>query len=259
MTITEDKKPIYDTRVDEILQGMAKGKTRDDLAAEFGHKSTHAIDKYMKTRNFVWDREKKQFIPAYSRLEGIQFGELPDGSKASQVIALFKKEGTNSKVVAKRLGFEDHRELASYMKGKGYVWSMEKGNYEKAVGEIEKEKDIDSDDKYQEKKGTSASQITRDTPNDLLQFLPLLEMLERNKDRLMDFIIPTSETGHIPRYAVPGVFVTKSVHMASPLDQLVREFSREKNVSQRDVFTVALIQFFRRYGFEREVEQLLGQ
>lgn len=47
--------------------------------------------------------------------------------------------------------------------------------------------------------------------------------------------------------------------MTNTLDQLVRDYSREKNISQRDVFTVALIDFFRRYGYEREVETLPGQ
>ncbi|WP_433744934.1 hypothetical protein [Falsibacillus pallidus] len=258
MAISEDKKPIYDERVEEILQGMANGKTREEFAKEYGHKSIHGINKYMKSRNFAWDTMKKQFIPAFSRLEGVNFDELLDGSKASQVIALFNKEGTNSKIIAKRLGFEDHRELASYMKGKGYAWSMDKGNYAKEVGEISSNVEVDmvlSNDLQESSITMSAGEFSKE----ILRFLPLLEMLERNKDRIMDIIIPSSETGEIPRYAIPGVFVTKSVHMTSPLDQLVREFSREKNISQRDIFSVALIQFFRRYGFEREVEQLLGQ
>jgi hypothetical protein len=54
-----------------------------------------------------------------------------------------------------------------------------------------------------------------------------------------------------------GVFVTKSVHMTNTLDQLVREYSKEKNISQRDIFSVALIEFFRRYGYEREINTLL--
>jgi hypothetical protein len=63
----------------------------------------------------------------------------------------------------------------------------------------------------------------------------------------------------IPRFTVPGVFSVKSVHMASGLDQLVRDFSQEKNISQRDIFEVALIEFFHKYGYEREVNALLSQ
>lgn len=56
--------------------------------------------------------------------------------------------------------------------------------------------------------------------------------------------------------ALLGVFATKSVHMVSPLDMMVRDFSREKNVSQRDMFAAALLEFFRKYSCKREVGQL---
>ena len=61
-------------------------------------------------------------------------------------------------------------------------------------------------------------------------------------------LIPQSDAGTIPRYALPGVVVTKSVHMVNPLDMMVRDFSREKNVPQRDIFAAALLEFFRKYG-----------
>jgi hypothetical protein len=83
-------------------------------------------------------------------------------------------------------------------------------------------------------------------------------LLQRHKDRLLDFIIPTGNHGKVPRYVIPGIPVTKSVHMMSPLDRLVRDFSKEKNISQREIFEVALVEFFRRYGYEREIETLLG-
>jgi hypothetical protein len=36
------------------------------------------------------------------------------------------------------------------------------------------------------------------------------------------------------------------VHMVNTLDQMAREFSKEKNISQRDLFEVALIEFFQK-------------
>jgi hypothetical protein len=67
----------------------------------------------------------------------------------------------------------------------------------------------------------------------------------------------SSEAGQIPRYALPGAFVTKSVHMTNTLDQMVRDYSKEKNINQREIFEVALIEFFQKYGFECEVEAML--
>ena len=71
-------------------------------------------------------------------------------------------------------------------------------------------------------------------------------------------LISQSDASNIPRYALPGAFVTKYVHMVSQLDIMVRDFARVKNVSQRDIFAAALLEFFRKYGYEREIEHLLN-
>ncbi len=47
--------------------------------------------------------------------------------------------------------------------------------------------------------------------------------------------------------------------MTNTLDQMVRDFSKEKNINQREIFEVALIEFFQKYGYAREVETLLQQ
>ena len=265
------QKPIYDDRVKHILRSLVEGKTRDELAAELGHSSYKTLDIYMKRKNFKWDRDKKNYVPAHSRLERQNIGvSSVSSSKVATIISLFQKEGADAKTIAKRLAFADHRELATYMKMRGYQWSSEKGNYFKVYGEIQEEKDAstapagysgDVSDELVTSPLSSAisTKMSRLDPGQLERFLPLLEMLERNKDKLVDLIIPGSESGKVPRYAVPGVFVTKSVHMTNTLDTLVREYSKEKNISQRDIFAVALIEFFRRYGYEREIETLLGR
>jgi hypothetical protein len=83
--------------------------------------------------------------------------------------------------------------------------------------------------------------------------------LEKHKDRIIDLVLPGSEKGKIPRYVVPGIGKTKTVQMMNTLEQLVVDFSREKNISQREIFEVALIEFFRNYGYEYEIETMLGK
>lgn len=56
--------------------------------------------------------------------------------KISPIISPIQKEGADAKTIAKRLGFSDHRELATYMKSKGYKWSSDKKNYEKLTGKF---------------------------------------------------------------------------------------------------------------------------
>jgi hypothetical protein len=89
------------------------------------------------------------------------------------------------------------------------------------------------------------------------RFLPLLAWLSENRDAMQGLLGASVASGQIPRFTLPGLFVTKSVHMTNTLDQVVRDFSKEKNINQREIFEVALIEFFRKYGFAREVETLL--
>lgn len=266
----EEKKPIYDDRATEILRGLAEGKSRDALAKELHYKNYKTLDIYMRRKNFIWDREKQTYIPSYNRLDrqSVEVSMI-SSSKVATVISLFKKKDVDARTIAKRLGFSDHRELATYMKAKGYMWSSDEENYVSARGRLQEEDNFsvsaEMDAHSEERidmptlKSLDGPKLTKADSEHIERYMPLLELLERNRDRLIDLVVPGGESGKVPRYAVPGIFVTKSVHMTNTLDQLVREYSKEKNISQRDIFAVALIEFFRRYGYEREIETLLGR
>jgi hypothetical protein len=264
-----EKEPIYDEKVKNVIRLLTEGITKEEIAKQLGYTTYRSLDVYLNRKNFQWDSHSQNYTPKVNRLLGITLEDsIAATSKVAQVIALFNKEEADAKIIAKRLGFSDHRELASYMSGKGYQWHTEKRNYAKIVGLIAETEasgkkdaeDIDIIEKYSENPIGVTEKVRNSSTesNDLQQFLPLLIMLQKNKDRLVDLIMPQNDSGTIPRYALPGVFVTKSVHMVSPLDTMVRDFSREKNVSQRDIVATALLEYFRKYGYEREVEQLLG-
>jgi hypothetical protein len=260
MNMLAQEKPMYDEKVNEILRGLTIGKTREELAEEAGNSSWKSIDMYMRRHNFTWDSHKKNYVP---KQEPIKQEVTADSSKAGHVISLLSKEGADVRSVAERIGFKNHRELAHYMNVKGYVWDSDINNYIKQVGEItQKVEDHDTGNAEKESpshtsnvKGLSKGNVELDS---LERFLPLLEMLDKHRERLLDFIVPTSQTGVIPRFVVPGVAKTKTVHMMNTLEQLVVDFSREKNISQRELFEVALLEFFKKYGYEQEVERLLS-
>ncbi|UTW68535.1 hypothetical protein KHA80_13110 [Anaerobacillus sp. HL2] len=46
--------------------------------------------------------------------------------------------------------------------------------------------------------------------------------------------------------------VTKSVHMSNQLDQMVRDYSSEKNIAQRDIFEIALVRFFLEFAMREK-------
>ncbi|UGB30584.1 hypothetical protein [Metabacillus sp. B2-18] len=256
MVDSEQNKPIYDDRVQGILRSLAQGKTRDEIALEDGNKNWKTIDMYMRRRNFQWDHHKQTYIPKVSLTNEWQ---PIDASKAGQVVAILAKDGADLRSAAERLGFKDHKELATYMNTRGYAWDSDTNNYVKQVGKIQ------SIEKATEKEDNPLQSEEQNIPNinesqisdDIKDFLPLLELLNKNKERLIDLIVPGTKVGIVPRYIVPGIATTKTIHMMNTIVQLVLDFSREKNITQREIFEVALIEFFQKYGYEREVERLL--
>lgn len=60
-----------------------------------------------------------------------------------------------------------------------------------------------------------------------------------------------------PRYAVPGLVRTKAIYMSDMIAKLAGEFSKEKNVTQREIMEAAPIEYLQRYGFKKEIETLL--
>ena len=120
---------------------------------------------------------------------------------------------------------------------------------------------IDEDDELTSKVevGDGSSSTPGQVKGDYQQLLDYLLEKEALLRELLDGKSAEEAGGSLPHYAVPGIFVTKSVHMTNQLDQMVRDFSKENNISQRELFEVALVEFFQKYGYRQELEILLGQ
>ena len=56
------------------------------------------------------------------------------------------------------------------------------------------------------------------------------------------------EASEIPRYFIPGFYGTKAVRMNHVLDNMITSFSEEKNMSQKEIVEVAIVEFFLKYG-----------
>ena len=148
------------------------------------------------------------------------------------------------------------------MTAKGYTWNDQLGNYEgdpdnlvdNEIDEEESEVPIGLN-RQDEKELDSSISITG-------HYKELLDYLLGKEDilkQLLDEKEAIEADGIIPRYMIAGTKITKSVHMISHLDQLVRDFSQEKNISQRELFEVALVEFFLKYGYKYEIETLIEQ
>ena len=252
----------FDERVKMILEGLSSGKTREAMAKELSHANYKTIDMYMRRRNFIWDSINNTYIHKNTDIKEYARSYESENvlSKAEYIISHIGKGNADVRTVAKEMGFSDHREMASYMRSKGYMWDMDKNNYVPGKSGLAEERTANNCEILSCNEGANRDSDSHDDTLEINKYIPILEMLIRNKDRLLDILVDEgeSEEPRIPRYIIPGVFTTKSVHMVSQLDNMVKEFSKEKNISQREIFEVALIQFFKRYGYERKAKELTG-
>lgn len=253
MTKVEALQPIYDDKVKGILKLLGEGFSREEVAEQYRYSGYRSMESFMRRKNFVWDKQKGNYVPADALKASLETMVNFPSDRVRRIVMELNKEGADLKQIAVKVGFENHLEMASYMKSKGFEWSQEAGNYLSNSPTMPNEG---------EKIATASSDASLEGSlsignGGVEQFLPLLEWLASNKDGLQSLLGASVASGQIPRFTLQGLFVTKSVHMTNTLDQMVRDFSKEKNINQREIFEVALIEFFQKYGYDREVETLL--
>ena len=206
------------------------------------------MDQYMRRKNFVFDDKQMQYIPAINRVSDLKIDPKSYApTKVVSIISAFENENADPKVIAKQAGFKDHKEMAEYMKNKGYEWNAYKNNYLKAVGKVEEE----------EAEPLEAKPTREDLPDDIGEYLPFIRFLYEKRDDIYHLLTGVKEDGKIPRYAVPGLVRTKAIYMSDMIAKLAGEFSKEKNVTQREIMEAALIEYLQKYGFKREIDTLL--
>jgi hypothetical protein len=242
MSVTSQKMPKYDDKVNYILRSLAAGITREQLAEEYGHSGFRAIDMYMRRRNFRWSSIEQNYVPVGSKLGTRQLiGENIHPGKVSRILDAFSK-GMDPKTVANEFGFKDHQDLADYMTKKGYEWSNEDGNYVRKKG-LEKDKESSN-------LSSAAEKEEKINPEQSFMIKALYKKFCMDTNPIIDWI---------PHYMLPGIAKTKSLQMSHLLIQLVEDFSSEKNITQRAIFESAIIEFLQKYGYKHEVETLLGR
>lgn len=239
--------PIYNSKVEKVLE-LLKFKTRDEAAEELGYKNYRGLDQYMRRKNFVFDTKQMQYIPAINKVSDLKIDPKNYApTKVVSIITAFESDNPDPKVIAKQAGFKDHKEMAEYMKNKGYEWNAYKNNYIKAVGKLDEE----------EKEVLEVKETREDLPDNMVEYLPFIRFLYEKRDDIYHLLTGVKEDGKIPRYAVPGLVRTKAIYMSDMIAKLTGEFSKEKNVTQREIVEAALIEYLQKYGFKSEIETLL--
>lgn len=285
-----------------IIESLEKNKSRDEIAKELGYSTYKSMDIFLNRQGYRWNRSAKNYfkeeVGSFKNcdLENQRYnsaaGDLNShNSRAEYIVDLISKEKYDLKTVAKTAKFKDYKEMALFMKSKGYMWNDELNNYVfKGYENLEQstEENISEKEKITITPVSSNTRTLRDKidleklrnavtskqPKEtckelnlddvenslsLKKYLSILKFLEDNKECLYKLFEQQSLSGRkLPRYRIQGAFITKSIHMNNVLNQMVRNYSEENNISQREIFEVALIEFFKKYGYSREVETFLG-
>lgn len=269
MANQKELEPIYDEKVKKVIAGLNQGKNREELAQELGYSSHKSLDVYICRRNFRWDAERGTYLPQSSSSTTSEIDVSSPPTKAALAISLFKNLH-DPKDVAKKVGFEDHKDLASFMRRQGYIWSGDLGNYipESAVepemdvvegpvkgnGEMDEVDDFEIEDCLQ----NHLLSFSQENLQRLVAHLPLLEYLAERRDSLENLLEEKpDEKWRVPRYTVKGEATTKNVYMSRMMAKMLENFSKENSISQRDIVEGALVEYFRRYGFEH-VDSILN-
>lgn len=246
----EERQPVYDKKVRQILE-MMRCMTRDDVAKELKYKDWRGMDSYMRRKNFRYDSIAKEYVPATTKVESIMSDPKSYAPiKVVSIITAFEEPNADPRLIAKQAGFKDHKDMADYMKEKGYEWNVHKDNYIKTVGELDNETEEEIPEAF-------ARIEDEKLPDGIGEYLPFIRFLYEKRDEVYQLLSGTKEDGKIPRYALPGMTRTKAIYMNDMIGRLTGEFSREKNVTQREIVEAALIEYLQKYGYKVEIDALL--
>lgn len=252
MALIDCNDAVFDRQANQILEMLEQGMNKNDIAKALGYSNPLSIDNYMRRRNFSWDSREKNFVPAaerYSAAAKNNVVPLRGTSKVDLIISLFDQGDLNVKDIAKQLGFETNKELSKFMKSKGYLWDPIERNY--VVG-------LTSDVAIEPSTTPTTSPSPNAAMNELLKnLLPLLNGVNLNNQVLDKEQIENYQSSNLPRYTIAGRYTTKGMRMAIAMDDLIRKYCLDRNLSQREILEVALIEFFRKYGYRTEVDRII--
>ncbi|EGQ26757.1 hypothetical protein HMPREF9372_1237 [Sporosarcina newyorkensis 2681] len=251
----ENNEPKYNAKVHKIID-LLKFKNRHEVAKELNYKTYKSLDMYMRRRNFHFDQKQQQYIPAklVSKPPERSVSVTYAPKRAQAIMTAFEEEDADPRTIAQNAGFESHKDMAEYMKSKGFEWSIHKNNYVESVGYIEP---LHEETEEKSKAEPVQPNLKGATAEGIEEYIPFLRFLYEKRDEVYTLLSGVREDGKLPRYAVPGLVRTKAIYMSDLIAKLTAEFSEEKNITQREIVEGALIEYLQKYGFKQEVESLL--
>jgi hypothetical protein len=239
----DNKVTKLDDRMSGVLEMIAQGKKKNEIIKEHRFRSWQTLEKHFFDRGYIWDGVT--FVPKQED-SAVEDAALLN-TKAGLIIRSLNQKDVDARQVARKNGFQTTEQMGDYMRGQGFVWCADTSNYE-----YNKQKT----DTETTKAPVSDRIVQENIPSSLDGYKEVLDYLVQNQSRLRDLLEITSD-GTIPRYKFKGVKANKTINMTTSIQTLLTDFSKEFNVSQKDVVEVALAEFFKRYGYENQLNSAI--
>ena len=227
-----------DERVQEILDLLAEGWTREEIANRNG-KGWKSVDQYMRRRDYCWSTEQQTYIPKTDEPEPLSAAAMQSiHTKAAQIIRMLDVKHPNIRQTATKQGFQSIEEMGEYMKSQGYIWNDEIENYQEdltTTRPVATESAIDS---------SSEQEMTAD---ELIRYLVQQQIKLRS-------LLQLESSNRIQTFTFKGVKTNKTLTMASSVATLLEDYQKEYNLTQRAIVETALAEFFQKYGYHDQLK-----
>jgi hypothetical protein len=229
-------------KIEEIQYQLALGKTRPDIAKALGFSDVTGLYHFASRHKLVWNADKKNYDATGNDGNPIEAVKPPINvptGKAANIISMFER-GMDGREIAKKLRFTSYKDMADFMKSKGYIWDEGKQNYFLQPQEVENIKETSPAIKILSEQNCC---------NSFDKYSGLLKMLEENKEQLFEILHGDKSNSSLPRYIIAGVTITKTIGMNNSVDRIVKDFCNEMNLTQKDFFEIAAIELLKRNGY----------
>ncbi|SHN79494.1 hypothetical protein [Desulfitobacterium chlororespirans] len=251
------------SRVNEILNKLRSGQSREAISVHYGYSTWKSLDMYMRRNGFTWDSQRRIYTNAEA---GSTEGPSSAGTdlteiNPAEIIRLFELGILDAREIAKKTGFPSHKDMAAFMRRRGYIWSSTESNYMDS-NPSPQEQSLNSIGKNEDTLARVAAEHSRSSlsegfPSD--KYITLLEFLWNSRDKLIKMIesIEESESHKVQVYTIPGEAKTKSIFFSNELATLMTAFCKDHSMSQKQGFEAALIEYLAQHGYEHEINCLL--
>ncbi len=85
----------------------------------------------------------------------------------------------------------------------------------------------------------------------------MVQVLLRDRD-YPDLLYQPDGNESLPRYSLGDIRIAKTIQVSNRLNQLIINFTADKDIYQREFFEIATIEMMKKYGYEAEIKGLLG-